>query len=495
MKRFPENDDFLVRIFGDRPALLESKRRMLETVRSQFEHRFGDAIEGAVHLVAVPNRVELLGKHTDYQGGDTLVLTGSKNFFALAASASDGVTHLVNGDPDLGETVLKVGEGAPEMMREGVGSNYTYRVAARLTSNLLESGLSPPGNVKAVFLGDIPIGGGTSGSSAKVITDFLIFTATSGLIESRPFRDLIVSNGSRAGLRMNQEGLDDFALSLSMYIAHYENGLDFGDLRGDRGVGTFGGSEDHTAIVLGRRDELLFCRYCPTELLARVAMPPGYSIVVGYSGKRAEKTKDAMQKYNRLSEDARGAVRVLNELIGTECVYLRDCFPDLPPRERADAAREQLMGRTAGATPAALTTAGPADGTGAGESDLAGRAYQFFREQEIVHEAVGFLGNGEMGEYGRLINVSHELSREYLKNIAPEVDGLQKAANELGALGATGFGGGFGGCCYAVVEEDAAEDFLGRWRELYVGRFPRYRAESRFDVYPACRGASWASLG
>ncbi|MBA7639148.1 hypothetical protein ES703_46806 [subsurface metagenome] len=52
------------------------------------------------------------------------------------------------------------------MMAEGEGSNYTYTVAKRLLNNLVDSGLShlQLKDVKSVFFGDIPFGGGTSGS-------------------------------------------------------------------------------------------------------------------------------------------------------------------------------------------------------------------------------------------------------------------------------------------------------------------------------------------
>jgi galactokinase len=470
------SEETLVELFGSDPAILGSKRTMLETLSLAFHERFDTSIdEDNIHFICAPNRVEMLGKHTDYQGGETLVLTGPKNFFALAAPATDGVTHLVNADPQLGDTLLRMEGKAPAIVREGVGSQYTLQVAARLTRNLTDAGFPPLGNVKAVFLSDIPIGGGTSGSSAKVITDFLIFTTTNSLISSGAFRKLIVENGKKAGLRLNQHGLDDFLLSLSMYIAHYENGLDFGDLKGDRGVGTFGGSEDHTAILLGKKGRLLLCRYCPTELLSAVPVPEGQRVVTAYSGKPAEKTRDAMDKYNRLSGNAAEAVRVLNEILGTGHGLLRDAFPELRSDERTVAVTENL--RSAGLG-----------------SEIVGRAYQFFKEREIIEKAEASLRESRMEEYGSLINESHDLSRVYLKNIAPEVDSLQKLANELGALGATGFGGGFGGSCYALVDVKNAGRFVEEWRAAYLKRFPQHGERASFDIYPACRGAYWSSV-
>jgi galactokinase len=468
-----EGDSLYRELFGDNREILISKRAMLQKVWNIFGNRFDTSYSGnRVYLIAVPNRVELLGKHTDYQGGETLLLTGPKNFFAIAAPCSDGTSHFVNVDRELGETVLRMKKDGPEMVSEGVGSNYTHRVAERLNRNLLDSGFPPLGNVKAVFFGDIPIGGGTSGSSAKVITDFLIFAASHALIDGASFAKLITSNGSGAGLEFNQVGLDNYLLALSMYIAHYENGLDFGDLKGGRGVGTFGGSEDHTAIILGEKNRLLFCRYCPTQLLEKVSIPEEYVVVVAYSGKKAEKTKDAMAKYNRLSGDAARAVQALNEANGTEHTLLRDFYPELSFRERTETATDQLKG----------------------DKSLLERSYQFFREREIIFEAVECLKESRMEAYGRLINESHDLSRKYLKNIASEVDYLQQSANELGALGATGFGGGFGGSCYAVIQESRVENFIVQWSENYHERFPRYRGLTQFDLYPPCSGATWQSV-
>ena len=473
IERIIESDSLYGDLFGHSRKLLEVKRSMLERVWNLFNDRFGSSVSGdRLYLIAVPNRVELLGKHTDYQGGETLLLTGPKNFFALAAPSSDSTSHFVNVDRELGDTVLQMNQDGPEMVSEGVGSNYTYRVAERLNRNLLEAGFPPLGNVKAVFFGDIPIGGGTSGSSAKVITDFLTFTASHDLIDGASFADLIQTNGRNAGLELDQQGLDNFSLALSMYIAHYENGLDFGDLKGDRGVGTFGGSEDHTAIILGEKNRLLFCRYCPTQLLEKVSIPEEYVVVVAYSGKKAEKTKDAMAKYNRLSGDASQAVQVLNRVNGTEYTLLRDFFPETSFHERTEAAMDQLKG----------------------DKSLLTRAYQFFREREIIFQAVECLKESRMETYGRLINESHDLSREYLKNIADEVDYLQQIANEIGALGATGFGGGFGGSCYALVQESQAEDFMDHWSEKYHERFSKYRGLTQFDMYPPCSGAYWHTV-
>jgi galactokinase len=71
---------------------------------------------------------------------------------------------------------------------------------------------------------------------------------------------------------------------------------------------------------------------------------------------------------------------------------------------------------------------------------------------------------------------------------------LQRYANELGAHGSTGFGGGFGGSCYALVDATDAVRFVEEWRVAYLKRFPQYGDRASFDAYPACRGAYWRSV-
>ena len=134
--------------------------------------------------------------------------------------------------------------------------------------------------MKSVFFLRHTPGGGTSGPSAKVITDVLTFNSASGMFRDPGFRLLICENGRIAGLSFERGDADPFSLALSMYLAHYENGLDFWDMRRNRGVGTFGGSEDHTAIILGERDRMLFCRDFtgssrPTERAAPSRREPG----------------------------------------------------------------------------------------------------------------------------------------------------------------------------------------------------------------------------
>src|SRR6186713_695168 len=43
----------------------------------------------------VPGRIEVLGKHTDYCGGESILATAERGFCMLAAPRSDGLIHIV----------------------------------------------------------------------------------------------------------------------------------------------------------------------------------------------------------------------------------------------------------------------------------------------------------------------------------------------------------------------------------------------------------------
>lgn len=90
-------------------------------------------------------------------------------------------------------------------------------------------------------------------------------------------------------------------IDLAGYMATMENGLTFGTLKGLRGVGTFGGSEDHTAMLCCHEGKLTEFTFCPIEEGESVDLPAEWSFVVAVSGVLAEKTGAALESYNNAS--------------------------------------------------------------------------------------------------------------------------------------------------------------------------------------------------
>jgi galactokinase len=82
------------------------------------------------------------------------------------------------------------------------------------------------------------------------------------------------------------------------YLGCNENGQNFRGLIGNKGVGTFGGSEDHTAIMSCHPGKLNMFSYCPTMSEGVFEFPQNWCFVIGVSGQVAEKTGDKMASYN-----------------------------------------------------------------------------------------------------------------------------------------------------------------------------------------------------
>ena len=85
------------------------------------------------------------------------------------------------------------------------------------------------------------------------------------------------------------------------YFGCIENGSRFKALEGDAGVGTHGGSEDHTAILASRVDRVSAFSYVPVRPAGDCALPEGWRFVVMASGIEADKAGSAKARYNRAS--------------------------------------------------------------------------------------------------------------------------------------------------------------------------------------------------
>jgi len=254
-------------------------------------------------------------------------------------------------------------------------------------------------------------------------------------------------------------------MDLSVYLACAENGQGFKDLEGDLGVGTFGGSEDHAAILTGRQGFLSLVGFHPPTLHVEIPWPPEWRLAVCFSGARAEKTREAQEKYNLVSRRARDAVVAFNRLSGTRFTALCEAADEIAQRN-------------------VRTPLPDLDASGGGlAAGLTDRLRQFILEdRRNLPGAIDALHNMDILRFGSFLSASHRASRKYLWNIAPEIDYLQKSAVDLGAAGASGFGGGFGGSIAACIDGEHAESFRNAWMGRYAKRYPGRAGEAMFFV-------------
>jgi galactokinase len=402
--------------------------------------QMGVTAEQPLQACFVPGRIEVLGKHTDYAGGHTLVTAVEQGFCLAACPRADArirVRAAASGeqvdfalDPQLEAT-------------HGHWSNYPMTVARRLARNFADARRG----ADIAFISDLPPASGMSSSSAMMIATYLALAAINDLESTAEY----------------QRNIQD-RLSLAAYLGTVENGQTCGELVGDKGVGTFGGSEDHTAILCSRAGHLGQFGYCPARLERYIAMPQEHVFAVGFSGVVAEKTGAAQELYNRASGLVQAAVKVWRQHSGSTAIYLEDVLSS------GSQAAAQLRDVLANAE---------ADGYSA--SELVQRLDHYVAEnQEIVGPAGDALASGDLSAFGVLVDRSQELTDTLLGNQVPETIGLARLARQHGALAASGFGAGFGGSVWALVSSARAEEFLAAWSSSYSESFAQAAGKARF---------------
>ncbi|MBT4613196.1 MAG: galactokinase [Gemmatimonadetes bacterium] len=378
----------------------------------------------------VPGRIEVLGKHTDYCGGHSLVTAVERGFCIVACPRQDDLVRVFAQDEDEEITFcLDPNLDVPV----GTWTNYPMTVGRRLARNFPDCRTG----ADIAFSSDLPVAAGMSSSSALLIATYLVLATINKLEQTERFRAHVVDELTRAE-----------------YLGTHENGQSFGDLAGDRGVGTFGGSEDHTAILCSTADHLGLYSYCPTRAIRQIRLPNDLVFVVGSSGVVAHKTGAAQELYNRASLRSRALVSAWQKQDPEPVVYLADITSKGPP----------AVDR--------LRTAIAAGSDGFDAQELSVRLDHFLAEEELLTQAADALAVQDVRSFGQHVDRSQELTDTLLGNQVPETRDLARLAREQGALAASAFGAGFGGSVWSLVPRTEAAQFTQRWSAAYVAQYP-----------------------
>ncbi len=388
----------------------------------------------------VPGRVEILGKHTDYAGGRSMVAAVEQGFCMVALPRED--RQIVVIDVAGGETIVFRAE-ADLTPRAGSWANYPMTVARRIAKNF-------PGAARGAdiaLVSDLPRAAGMGSSSALVVGVFLALSEINRL-------------PARNEYWHNIGGLTD----LAGYLGAVENGQTFGTLEGDRGTGTFGGSEDHTAILCAVPNHIGQYAYAPVEFEKMIPMPPDCVLAVGASGVAAEKAGAARNRYNTAAR----LVSTLTEI--WQCNTGRN-DPTLAAALDSSADAAERLKAMVEALPSSESL----------RASLAARLEHFSIESgEIIPEAGDALAGGDLRTFGRLVDRSQHLAERLLGNQTPETIYLAASARRLGAAAASSFGAGYGGSVWALIETARADDFLAEWADQYGREFPEHVPLARF---------------
>ena len=176
-----------------------------------------------------------------------------------------------------------------------------------------------------------------------------------------------------------------------------------------------------------------------------IDLPKGTTFAIASSGVIAEKTREAMEKYNRVSRRARTIVE-LNGASGT--------VAQLDPknaRRSIEQSRHKEFDR----------------------ENLSRRYEQFLEEaNSIIPSVADAIASRSLDQIGPLVDRSQQLAESALENQVPQTIELQRAARKLGAHAASAFGAGFGGSVWALIDESTAAKFVADWKRDYHAKFP-----------------------
>lgn len=131
-------------------------------------------------------------------------------------------------------------------------------------------------------------------------------------------------------------------------------------------------------------------------------------------------------------------------------------------RDLASAAQSLSHGRK-GASLRDFAEADLIDSVGDLPEKVRRRSLHFVQEAQRVSDACELLRRGDTQGFSKLVFHSHEGLRDLYEISCPEIDWMVKRAQETpGVFGARMAGEGFGGCTYAIVKDDAVEDYRQR---------------------------------
>ncbi|HEY8549359.1 MAG TPA: galactokinase family protein [Vicinamibacterales bacterium] len=421
---------------GVSEAEAAAKARLLAATAAALD-RHGNS-DGPTRQYFVPGRVEVLGKHTDYAGGRSLLCAAERGFLVSARPRRDDRV-----------TVIDVVHGAAATFRLSPDQepcphwhNYPSTVVRRIVRNFG----APLEGVDIAIGSDLPRASGMSSSTALIIATFLAIADRNGLPARAPWQREITCTED-----------------LAAYLGTVENGSSFGTLTGDRGVGTHGGSQDHTAILCAEPGRLVRYRFGP---VAREATVPLHDrvFVVASSGITASKAGEARDRYNRAVDTLHALLRIWQARTG-----------ETPPT------LGQLLGQDPEALERLRRYVDDTPQPGFAPHVLRNRLEQFVLEAlVVVPGATQALEAGDFATFGELVDRSQRAAEGWLENQIPETSALARLARSLGAEAASAFGAGFGGSVWALVPTADADRFAAAWREAYAARFPALADRAEF---------------
>ena len=361
-------------------------------VQAIFEAQFGQTPTGEYFA---PGRINLIGEHTDYNGGNVFPAAITLGTYGVARKREDQVVKLYSENfPEKGIIEFSLEDLSYDKADDW--ANYPKGVIRYLK----EAGYTVDTGLEVVFYGNIPNGAGLSSSaSIELLTGVIV----------QDLFDLTIER-----------------LDLVKIGKKVENEF----------IGVNSGIMDQFAIGMGKKDHALLL---DTNTLVYEVVPAefgDYVVAIMNTNKRREL---ADSKYNERRSECEEALVRLQKVLDI-----------------------QSLGELDEATFAANTAA-------IGDEVLTKRAKHAVTENQRTLKAKAALQAGDLAEFGKLLDASHESLKSDYEVTGIELDTLVAAAQaHPSVLGARMTGAGFGGCAIALVKASDWDDFVATVSKEYL---------------------------
>ena len=411
-----------------------STNRLADAVSDAFVDRHGRRPDG---VWAAPGRVNLIGEHTDHNGGPCLPLALPHATYVAVGRRTDRRLTAVS------DRAADVFDAPPDRLGPGDVTGWPAYVAGVVWA-AREAGVDVPG-LDVVISSTVPVGAGLSSSAALECSIGLAALSSAGVTDDEASRRRLVEMCRRAESEVAGAPTGGMDQTVSLF-ASVDHALlvDFSSAA----------TRDVVGPAISRH------RWTPAtdgvELVVIDTRTTHALVDGGYADRRRECERAATLL----------DVRTLGELVGPDS---RDS-PDA--RDAVDSIDDEVLRRRARHVVTEI-------GRVRDSLRVMGRA--------AVAEDPGGAGTVDWATLGSILDASHASLRDDFEVSCPELDAACDVAVRAGAFGARMTGGGFGGSAIALVPSTSADEVRRRVADEFADRG---WAPPGFLPAPASAGAS-----
>ena len=396
-------------------------------MKQAFLQAYGHEAE---KMYFAPGRVNLIGEHTDYNGGCVFPCALSFGAWLLIAKNNDQVLRFRSMNM---EQVYEIAISAIKPQADRAWCNYALGcidiIKRRHPEAELKSGYD------LLYYGNVPAGAGLSSSAAMEV------------VTARAFTEEMVAVSDRGGYPFGYTDEKAYRTELALIGQACEHEY----------AGVMCGIMDQFASAQGKKDHAIYLN-CDTMAFEHVPVKlEGIKVVItnthsphhldsGAYNDRVRQCKLAVEQINKVKP-----IKMLAELTPDDWRKVEDAITDPIAKKRA----RHVVGEVA-----------------------------------RTADAVEALKQGNIAYFGELMTASHVSLRDDYEVTGPELDALAEAAWQVeGVLGSRMTGGGFGGCTVSLVKDEAIEAF-----KAFVGAEYEKKTGLKADFYVAEIGDGVARL-